>query len=137
MARRRFIEQPDGSVKNDYDLNLAKPFGNAAQAGSAATSLWPYFLRLTGIPVLAMRGAISDVLSPETFAKMKARMPHIEPCTVPNRGHTPYLDEPTALAALDDFLERLPNRLSTGQWLGRAARQAEFLVRLKLGALPT
>jgi len=137
MARRRFIEQPDGSIKNDYDLNLAKPFGNAAQAGSAATSLWPYFLRLTGIPVLAMRGAISDVLSPETFAKMKQRMPHIEPYTVPNRGHTPYLDEPTALAAVDDFLARLPSRLSAGQWLGRAARQAEFLVRLKLGALPT
>ncbi|MSO97056.1 MAG: alpha/beta hydrolase [Rhodospirillaceae bacterium] len=135
MARRRFIEQPDGTIKNDYDLNIAKPFGNAVQAGSAATSLWPYFLRLRGIPVLAMRGAISDVLSPETFAKMKERLPHLEQCLVPDRGHTPYFDEPVALKATDDFLARLPERISTGEWLVRAARQAEFLVRLKLGML--
>jgi hypothetical protein len=47
------------------------------------------------------------------------------------------LDEPVALAAVDDFLARLPARLSPKEWLVRAARQAEFLARLKLGRLPT
>lgn len=137
MAKRRFKDAPDGGVMQDYDLNIAKPFGNAAQAGSAATSLWPYFLRLTGIPVLAIRGEISDVLSPETFAKMKQRLPHIQPFLVPARGHTPYLDEPEALTAIDDFLARLPERISWGEWLRRLVRQVDFLVRLKLGKLPT
>jgi len=134
MAKRRFKEA-DGKIVQDYDLNIAKPFGNAAQAGAAAVSLWPYFLRLTGIPVLALRGAISDVLSPETFAQMQSRLPHLQPVVVPNRGHTPYLDEPEALTAIDDFLGRIPARLTVKEWLLRAARQAEFLIRLKLGKL--
>jgi pimeloyl-ACP methyl ester carboxylesterase len=137
MARRRFKELPDGSIVNDYDLNLAKPFGNAAQAGAAATNLWPFFERLRGIPVLALRGEISDVLAPATFAEMKRRLPHLEQCVVPHRGHTPYFDEPAARAALDDFLARLPARLPPAEWLRRAVRQAEFLIRLKLGMLPS
>ncbi|MBL8645512.1 MAG: alpha/beta hydrolase [Rhodospirillaceae bacterium] len=136
MARRRFIEAPDGKIKNDYDLNIAKPFGNAAEAGSAATSLWPFFLQLKDMPLLAMRGAISDVLSPETFARMKERLPHMQQCLVPDRGHTPYYDEPVALNAVDDFLARLPDRLSAGESLKRGLRQIAFLIRLKLGALP-
>jgi pimeloyl-ACP methyl ester carboxylesterase len=135
MARRRFIEAPGGGVKQDYDLNIAKPFGDAAQAGSAATSLWPFFLQLKEIPVLALRGAISDVLSPETFAKMKERLPHMQQCIVPNRGHTPYFDEPIALQAVDDFLARLPARLTMREEMMRGLRQIRFLVRLKFGKL--
>jgi pimeloyl-ACP methyl ester carboxylesterase len=137
MAKRRFKDAPGGGVMQDYDLNLAKPFGDAAKATSAATSLWPYFLRLQGIPVLALRGAISDVLSPETFAKMKQRLAHLQQCTVPERGHTPYLDEPESMAAIDQFLASLPSQLTPREWLTRAARQVEFLIRLKLGALPS
>ncbi len=136
MARRRFTTAPDGSIKHDYDLNIAKPFGQAAQAGAAATSLWPFFLQLTDIPVLALRGAISDVLSPQTFQQMKERLPHLEQCTVANRGHTPYFDEPDAMRAVDDFLDRLPSSLSLGESLKRAFRQIGFLLRLKFGKLP-
>jgi pimeloyl-ACP methyl ester carboxylesterase len=136
MARRRFIELPDGTIKNDYDLNIAKPFGDAAAAGSAAVSLWPFFLRLAHIPVLALRGEISDVLSPETFAKMKQKVPHMRQCIVPNRGHTPYFDEPAAREATDAFLASLPPRLGVREWLYRVLRQAEFLIRFKLGKLP-
>jgi pimeloyl-ACP methyl ester carboxylesterase len=136
MARRRFIEAPDGSVKHDYDLNIAKPFGNAAQAGSAAASLWPFFLQLKDIPVLALRGAISDVLSPETFIRMKERLPHMQQCIVPDRGHTPYYDEPIAAHAVDAFLDQLPSELSVGESLKRGLRQFAFLLRLKFGTLP-
>jgi pimeloyl-ACP methyl ester carboxylesterase len=136
MARRRFTEAPDGSVKHDYDLNIAKPFGDAAQAGNAATSLWPFFLQLKDIPVLALRGAISDVLSAETFALMKQRLPHLEQVSVPDRGHTPYFDEPVALSAVDDFLARLPQTLSVGENMKRGLRQLHFLLRLKFGGLP-
>ncbi|MBL8630885.1 MAG: alpha/beta hydrolase [Rhodospirillaceae bacterium] len=136
MAHRRFIETSDGSVKHDYDLNIAKPFGNAAQAGTAATSLWPFFLQLKDMPVLALRGAISDVLSPETFTRMKERLPHIAQCIVPDRGHTPYYDEPIAQEAVDDFLAQLPAQLTAGEGLRRGLRQIGFLLRLKFGKLP-
>jgi len=136
MAKRRFTEAPDGSIKHDYDLNIAKPFGNAAQAGTAAANLWPFFLQLKDVPVLALRGAISDVLSADTFTKMKERLPHLEQCIVPDRGHTPYFDEPIALKAVDDFLARLPASLSLGAELSRGLRQIQFLLRLKFGKLP-
>ena len=136
MAHRRFVQTPDGHIKHDYDLNLAKPFGNAQQAGAAATSLWPFFLALKGIPVLAFRGAISDVLSAQTFIEMKERLPHLEQHIVPDRGHTPYLDEPIALKAIDDFLARLPAKLSAADNISRGLRQIAFLIRLKMGKLP-
>jgi pimeloyl-ACP methyl ester carboxylesterase len=136
MARRRFREAADGTIHHDYDINIAMPFGNAAKAGAAATSLWPFYLRLKGIPVLAVRGEMSDVLAPATFAKMKDLLPHIAQCTVPQRGHTPYLDEPVARAAVDEFLARLPDRLDTATLVRRTLRQVEFLIRLRLGLVP-
>jgi hypothetical protein len=87
--------------------------------------------------VLALRGEISDVLSPETFAKMKDKVPQMQQCIVPQRGHTPYFDEPVAREATDAFLASLPSRLPAGEWLYRALRQAEFLIRFKLGKLPS
>lgn len=136
MARRRFTETPEG-IKHDYDLNIAKPFGDASQAGSAAAGLWPFFLQLKDMPVLALRGAISDVLSAETFARMKERLPHLQQCIVPDRGHTPYFDEPVAQAAVDAFLAGLPTSLSLGERIARGVRQVVFLVRLKMGKLPS
>lgn len=133
MAKRRFTQAPDGSISHDYDLNIAKAFGNAAEAEASATALHPFFKSLRGIPVLALRGEISDVLSAKTFAEMKQTLPHIEQVLVPNRGHTPYLDEPEALGAIDKFLEFLPSGLSFGQMMRRGYRQAAFLVKLKLG----
>ncbi|MDX2223764.1 MAG: alpha/beta hydrolase [Rhodospirillaceae bacterium] len=136
MARKRFRQADDGTIHHNYDINIAKPFGDAAKAGAAATSLWPFYARLAGIPVLAVRGVMSDVLAPATFAKMKTVLPHIEQCTVPQRGHTPYLDEPVARAAVDDFLARLPGRLDGLTLARRTLRQIEFLIRLRLGGVP-
>lgn len=133
MAKRRFVENPDGTIRHDYDLNIAKAFGGASQAQGNASALKPFFAQLTNLPVLGIRGAISDVLSPATFADMKRMLPNMEQCVVANRGHTPYLDEPEALTAIDGFLARLPARLGMATVVGRALRQSAFLVRYKLG----
>jgi hypothetical protein len=39
---------------------------------------------------------------------MAAEKPDLERLTVPGRGHPPLLDEPECVAAIDDFLSRLP-----------------------------
>ena len=59
------------------------------------------------VPTLAVRGAHSDILSAETFARMKREKPDLEQLEVGNRGHTPLLDEPECLEAIDGFLSRL------------------------------
>ena len=61
--------------------------------------LWPYFRALRRVPVLALRGALSDVLSAETFERMALAKPDLLRVTVPNSGHAPTLNEPASLWA--------------------------------------
>ena len=59
------------------------------------------------MPVLAIRGENSDLLSRETLAGMARRHPNLETLTVPGQGHAPLLmDEPT-LARIEAFIARI------------------------------
>ena len=79
----------------------------AAPAG-AAPDLWPVYAALAPLPVLALRGALSDVLSEATFERMAREKPDLRRLSVARRGHPPLLDEPECLAAIEDFLSNLP-----------------------------
>lgn len=67
---------------------------------------WELFGALT-MPCLLLRGMLSDVLTEETVAKMQRAKPDLVVVRVPDRGHAPMLDEPTARTAIDRFLEGL------------------------------
>jgi pimeloyl-ACP methyl ester carboxylesterase len=54
--------------------------------------------------MLVIRGAISDLLSAATVERMAREKPDLQRITVPNRGHTPLLNEPECVAAIDAFL---------------------------------
>ena len=102
MARRLCVEQPDGSVRPDFDTNIAVPM---REAGPASTfDLWPLFEAYAGIPALCIRGELSDILSAQTFDEMKARIAGLQQAIVPGVGHAPLLTEPEALEAIDRFL---------------------------------
>lgn len=55
-------------------------------------------------PILLLRGAESDILSPETAQKMLETNAGCSVVEVPGVGHAPSLMEPVALKALEDFL---------------------------------
>ena len=59
------------------------------------------------LPLAALRGANSDLLSAETFAEMQRRRPDMIAAEVPDRGHVPFLDEPQSVAALQSWLKAL------------------------------
>ena len=103
MAQATYRAGADGLLHFDWDVKLAKPL--LAQS-SSAPDLWPLFGALRRIPTLVLRGALSDVLSPETFARMALVKPDLERVTVPNSGHVPTLNEPEAAAAIDAFIRR-------------------------------
>jgi pimeloyl-ACP methyl ester carboxylesterase len=105
MAEDVFMHDPDGSFRPAYDLGIARAFAETGRP--AAADMWPLFLALKDIPVLAIRGALSDVLTAETFDKMQAAKPDLMRVTVPNRGHIPLLDEPECLAGFDRFFARV------------------------------
>lgn len=101
-ARRSYTEV-DGVPRLDADPMIGEA---VREAGRGETpDLWPVFRALRGIPVLAIRGETSDILSVETFDRMAEEKPDLQRANVPNRGHTPLLDEPESLAALDAFFD--------------------------------
>ncbi len=102
IARNTFRPGNDGRLHLDYDLDLAK-----ALKASPPPDLWPLFGALRNIPVLAIRGALSDLLSAATFDRMAAEKPDLRRLTLANRGHTPLLDEAECVEAIDAFLARL------------------------------
>lgn len=104
FARRGYAEV-DGVPRLAMDPMIGEAV-RAAPAG-AAPDLWPVFGALKPIPTLALRGAISDVLSQHTFDRMGREKPDLARVTVAGRGHPPLLDEPDSIAAIDAFLARL------------------------------
>lgn len=66
--------------------------------------LWPLFGALAQVPVLLVRGAVSNILLPGTVTRMQAMHPGMTVVTLPDIGHAPILTEPLALAAIQRFL---------------------------------
>ena len=104
-AKRLMCVGAGGRIAFDYDMRIAEPF-ELPQAGEPA-DLWPAFLALSGRPVLALRGELSDILSPATLEQMRAELPGLETATIPRTGHVPTLEEPEAQEAIARLLERL------------------------------
>ena len=103
IARRSFVEDAQGRL-----LSAADPaIGDAMRAApSAPLDLWMQWRALGDLPVLALRGESSDLLSPAILDRMVALKRDLETQVVANRGHVPMLDEPESLQAISRFLER-------------------------------
>ena len=104
-VRKHYIETPDGLVIN-YDPRLRDAVLAAAE--QPMPDLWPLFDALSELPLACIRGANSDLLSPATFAEMQRRRPDMITADVPDRGHVPFLDEPSARDALHRWIKTLP-----------------------------
>ena len=103
LTRRSFREDENGNIRVDFDPAVGAAFLKA----EPLPDLWPLYGGLRHVPVLAIRGAISDMLSSATFDRMAEIKPDLVRITVPNRGHVPWLDEPECVAALDTFIPNL------------------------------
>ena len=68
--------------------------------------LWPQFMSLARVPVLAIRGEHSDLLSPRTLAEMAERHPQLEQFTVAGQGHAPLLRDEATLQRIVAFAKR-------------------------------
>jgi len=107
FARRLYVEDSAGRPVPAYDPAILISLNQPSDPKSVAPTSWPLWDRLGSIPMLAIHGGLSDILTPEILANMAARHPNLTTLTQPNRGHAPMLDEPAAVVAVDRFLERL------------------------------
>lgn len=105
MAKRTMVLGQNGRISFDYDMAIADPFkepGNAAPA-----DLWPAYAALDNVPLLLLRGELSDLLSGTTVSKMGDNHSDFATVTVPRVGHAPTLNEPEAVEAILTFLARI------------------------------
>ncbi len=89
MARRTWTDR-DGPLRPDYDVRLMKGL-EALDLEAPLPVLWTYFDALNAVPLLAIRGANSDLLAAETLEAMAERHPDCETHTVAGQGHAPLL----------------------------------------------
>ena len=105
IARLSFRANAQGAPEADADPLIAEPLRDPQ---AAAPNLWPFWGALAKLPVLAIRGAQSDILTPATLSRMQREKANLRVLEVANRGHAPMLDEPECLAAIDEFLASVP-----------------------------
>ena len=104
MAKRLYRLTSGGRIVLDYDMRIAEPL--RMRGGEAGVDLWPALDALKDVPVLLLRGELSDLLSAATARQMAARLNYAELVTIPGVGHAPMLDEPVAVEAMDRLLQR-------------------------------
>jgi pimeloyl-ACP methyl ester carboxylesterase len=102
-ARRNYRENAAGIPVPDLDPQIAVGWKTAP---TGPLQMWPLYAVIKAVPMLVIRGALSDLLSAATVYRMLREKPDLEHITVANRGHTPLLNEPECLRAIDDFLTR-------------------------------
>ncbi|MEP6938224.1 MAG: alpha/beta hydrolase [Rudaea sp.] len=100
LTRASCFRDVDGIIKFDYDGAISL----GLKTGTATPDLWPLFETLAAVPTIVLRGELSDLLSEDIVLKMCERLPALRAVTIPGHGHAPTLNEPTARAAIDEFL---------------------------------
>ncbi len=99
------FDEEQGNYRANYDLAIGDALKEQINSGESI-DLWPFFTALKEMPTLAIRGALSDVLSAEVFQKMLDIHPNMQTLVLENRGHVPLLDEPEALKLMDPFFDQ-------------------------------
>lgn len=107
MAKHSSRRCPEGrGWRLHYDPQIAQALGDPDHIEDV--DLWTFW-DMIDIPVLAIRGGTSDLLSPTTLAMMAGRGPGarglVQTLVVPGVGHAPTLVEPEVRAAIRAFLE--------------------------------
>lgn len=102
-AERWWVETEDG-LKIRYDARLRDA---VIEGGAMSGDPWALFDALDGLPIGLIRGETSTLFAQETAAEMARRRPDMAFASVPDRGHVPFLDEPEAVAVIDEVLAKL------------------------------
>ncbi|MEA2738899.1 MAG: hypothetical protein QOH05_2206 [Acetobacteraceae bacterium] len=100
MAELTYQPGADGRFHPVWDTRIAQLLNRPPP------DLWPLFGALSQVPVLLVRGEVSNILLPAAVTRMQEIHPDMRVVTLPGIGHAPVLTEPPALAAIQAFLAR-------------------------------
>ena len=88
---RAIYREEKGGVVADFDPALLNTL-KGIDLSKPLPTMWPQFMGLAKVPVLAIRGENSKLLSAETLREMGSRHPRMETVTVKGQGHAPLLE---------------------------------------------
>jgi pimeloyl-ACP methyl ester carboxylesterase len=101
MTALTYAPDGDGMLRPVWDTRIGKLLNGKRP------DLWALFAALEHLPLLLVRGEVSDILLPDTVARMQAMHPEMAVVSLPGIGHAPTLAEPEIVAALQAFLDRV------------------------------
>jgi len=97
--------EQSGRPESDFDPALLKTI-KGFDLNRPIPDIWPQFEGLCGVPLLAIRGENSKLLSPATLAEMARRHGDCETVTVDGQGHPPMLETGTLPETIAGFFDR-------------------------------
>jgi pimeloyl-ACP methyl ester carboxylesterase len=108
FARRTF-KDAGGRIVPDYDVKL-RTILEGINVDRPLPPLWHAFDALVRVPVMVIRGSLSDILSTATVEAMRRRRKRLDVVEVPDQGHAPLLVEPEIIARIASFAARCETR---------------------------
>jgi pimeloyl-ACP methyl ester carboxylesterase len=108
---RQWFNDDHGHPTRGYDPMLRR---SMSLIDGPVPEFWPKLEALARVPIMAIRGELSDLLSAETLSEMQRRHPNLETVTVRGQGHAPMLRDRSTLMAIDDFIARQDRMVQTG-----------------------
>jgi pimeloyl-ACP methyl ester carboxylesterase len=101
---RAFYRDDNGRPVADFDPALLNTI-TSVDLNEPLPVLWPQFMGLTRVPMLAIRGANSKLLSAATLDEMRQRHADCRTITVAGQGHAPLLETGDLPEKIAGFLE--------------------------------
>jgi pimeloyl-ACP methyl ester carboxylesterase len=101
FAQRTWRED-HGALVPTHDPKLARALRGLSL--ESLPTLWDQFDALARIPLMAIRGANSDMLASTTLNAMLARRGELEVIIVPDQGHAPLLAEAKVILRIAAFI---------------------------------
>lgn len=103
-ARQSWLEV-NGRLIPTYDARLRETL-TGVDLERPLPAMWDQFDALAGVPLMAIRGANSDILSRKTLQAMKSRRKDLEAIEIPDQGHPPMLAEADTIDRIAAFVAR-------------------------------
>lgn len=100
-AARNTYREVNGQLRPDWDTAIARLVPNMVDE---SVDLWALFRALARVPILAVRGAKSEILSADALDRMAGALPGLIPVTVPEVGHAPDLAAKNVQGKVDGYL---------------------------------
>ncbi len=101
LAESSLRHAADGRLEMRYDPGIGEPFRQALAFQNV--DLWPIYDRIR-CTTLVVRGAESDLLTPETLRAMAARGPRPRTVEIPAVGHAPMFLDAGQIGVVREFL---------------------------------